>query len=46
MDKKEVEHAVSAIRKRLDKHFLASAEMAVSDCPSYFFLITAWSIAG
>ena len=32
MDRKSVEHAVAAIRKRLDKHFLASAEVAVSVC--------------
>ena len=31
MDRKHVEHAVTAIRKRLDKHFHASADVAVSN---------------
>jgi hypothetical protein len=30
MDRKHLEHAVTAIRKRLDKHFHASADVAVS----------------
>ena len=29
MDRKNVESAVNAVRKRLDKHFLTTAEVAV-----------------